>query len=110
MLIGYALEVVLHSRVYRHAPVTLVFTSVGYEREEAVVRSEAPVQVGLNTGEIHGTEVVVAASRVAESILKSPVSVERLDSRSIRNSPAPSFYDIEYRQRACTGNPFYPPL
>lgn len=74
-------------------PVTLVFTSVGYEREEMVVHSQPPIEVGLNTGEIHGTEVVVAASRVAESILKSPVSVERLDSRSIRNSPAPSFYD-----------------
>ncbi|PUZ20291.1 CarboxypepD_reg-like domain-containing protein [Chitinophaga costaii] len=78
----------------QHAwPVTLVFTSVGFEREEVVVHNESAIQVQLNTGEMHGTEVVVAASRVPESILQSPVSIEQLDARSIRNSPAPSFYD-----------------
>ncbi|MDQ4141033.1 MAG: TonB-dependent receptor, partial [Bacteroidota bacterium] len=32
-------------------------------------------------------------SRVEESILKSPVAVEKLDIRAIREAPAPSFYD-----------------
>ena len=38
-------------------------------------------------------EVVVTASRVPESVLKSPVSVERLDARQIRLSAQPSYFD-----------------
>ena len=38
-------------------------------------------------------EVVISASRVAESILKSPVSIEVLDARRIRLSAQPSYFD-----------------
>ncbi|WP_230471261.1 TonB-dependent receptor [Hymenobacter jejuensis] len=38
-------------------------------------------------------EVVVAASRVEESILQSPVTVEKLNARALRLTPAPSFFD-----------------
>ncbi|MBT2558213.1 TonB-dependent receptor [Hymenobacter sp. ISL-91] len=38
-------------------------------------------------------EVVVAASKVEESILQSPVTVEKLNARALRLSPAPSFFD-----------------
>ena len=38
-------------------------------------------------------EVVVSASRVEESFLQSPVTVEKLNQRAIRLSPAPSFFD-----------------
>ena len=38
-------------------------------------------------------EVVVSASRVEESFLQSPVTVEKLNARAIRLSPAPSFFD-----------------
>ena len=42
-------------------------------------------------------EVVVAASRVEESILQSPVTVEKLNLRALRLTPAPSFFNaIEY--------------
>ena len=40
-----------------------------------------------------GQEVVVTASRVEESILKSPVAIEKLDIRAIKETAAPSFYD-----------------
>ena len=40
------------------------------------------------------TEVVVAASRVPERILESPVSVERVNAAAVRNSPASSYYDV----------------
>lgn len=39
------------------------------------------------------TEVVVSASRVEESFLQSPVTVEKLNARAIRLTPAPSFFD-----------------
>ena len=38
-------------------------------------------------------EVVVSASRVPESILRSPVSIEVLDARRIRLSAQPSYFD-----------------
>ncbi|AUD05811.1 TonB-dependent receptor [Spirosoma pollinicola] len=39
------------------------------------------------------SEVVISASRVAESILKSPVSIEVIDARRIRLSAQPSYFD-----------------
>ncbi|GAA4008427.1 TonB-dependent receptor [Hymenobacter fastidiosus] len=42
-------------------------------------------------------EVVVAASKVEESILHSPVTVEKLTARDLRLTPAPSFFEaLEY--------------
>ena len=38
-------------------------------------------------------EVVVSASKVEESILQSPVTVEKLNARLLRLTPAPSFFD-----------------
>ena len=39
------------------------------------------------------SEVVVTASRVEESFLQSPVTVEKLNARQLRLTPAPSFFD-----------------
>ncbi|GAB3777071.1 TonB-dependent receptor [Spirosoma horti] len=39
------------------------------------------------------TEIVVTASRIPESVLKSPVSIELLDARQIRLSAQPSYFD-----------------
>ena len=39
------------------------------------------------------TEVVISASRIPESILKAPVSIELLDARQIRLSAQPSYFD-----------------
>ncbi|WP_211327323.1 TonB-dependent receptor [Chitinophaga flava] len=75
-------------------PLTLVFTYVGYQSTERVVSSaDEKVAISLSSTEILGQEVVVAASRVQESILQSPVSIEKLDARALKASPAPSFYD-----------------
>ena len=38
-------------------------------------------------------EVVVSASRVEESFLQSPVTLEKLNPRALRLTPAPSFFD-----------------
>jgi iron complex outermembrane recepter protein len=75
-------------------PFTLVFTSVGFKPQELEVKTlGSNLQVALSTQTVLGNEVVVTASRVAESILKSPVAIEKLDIRTIRETPAPSFYD-----------------
>ncbi len=75
-------------------PLTLVFSSIGFEQQEFEVKSlSSNLSIALVTQTVLGKEVVVTASRVAESILKSPVAIEKLDIRAIRESPAPSFYD-----------------
>ena len=75
-------------------PFILVFSSVGFKQQEFEVNSlGSDLQIALVTQTILGNEVVVTASRVAESILKSPVAIEKLDIRAIREAAAPSFYD-----------------
>ena len=75
-------------------PFKLVFSSVGFEEQEFEVTGlGSKLSIALSTQTVLGKEVVVTASRVAESILKSPVAIEKLDIRAIRESPAPSFYD-----------------
>ncbi len=75
-------------------PFTLIFSSVGYQQQEFVVRgTDAKLDISLSTQSFLGKEVVVTASRVAESIQRSPVAIQKLDIRAIKESPAPSFYD-----------------
>ncbi|HEY2720731.1 MAG TPA: TonB-dependent receptor, partial [Chitinophagaceae bacterium] len=75
-------------------PFTIIFSSVGFKAQELEVKNlGSNLQVALSTQTVLGNEVVVTASRVAESILKSPVAIEKLDIRTIKETPAPGFYD-----------------
>ncbi len=75
-------------------PLTLVVTSVGYGRKEVPVDSQTDnLAIELEYQTLLGQEVVVSASRVEESILESPVSIEKMDIRDIQAAAAPSFYD-----------------
>ena len=81
--------------VSQKPPFTLVFSSVGYtEKEVKVANFYGSVEVSLTPSFVLGTEVVVAASRVAERILESPVSIERISNNTIKNTPASNYYDI----------------
>lgn len=81
-------------KVLSSPPFTLVFSSVGFQSQEVEVSgSRSDISVALREEAIMGREVIVSASRVEESVLQSPVSIERLDIRSIREAPAPSFFD-----------------
>lgn len=76
-------------------PVTLLISSVGYELQEVTVSSAAStVQVEFKPTNILGQEVVVAANRVPQKILESPVSIERVSAANIRNSPVSNYYDV----------------
>ncbi len=76
-------------------PVTLLISSVGYELQEVTVSSAASLtQVEFKPTNALGQEVVVAANRVPQKILESPVSIERVSAANIRNSPVASYYDV----------------
>ncbi|MBK8519956.1 MAG: TonB-dependent receptor [Chitinophagaceae bacterium] len=76
-------------------PVTLLISSVGYEIQEVTVSSAtALTQVEFKPSSALGQEVVVAANRVPQKIMESPVSIERVSAANIRNSPVASYYDV----------------
>ncbi|GAA4732182.1 TonB-dependent receptor [Flavisolibacter ginsenosidimutans] len=81
-------------RTKEKLPFTLLFTSVGFAPQEIRVNTlDSKLDVALATQTVLGNAVVITASRVRESILKSPVAIEKLDIKAIKESPAPSFYD-----------------
>ena len=75
-------------------PFTIAVTGVGFEKQEFIIDKErTTINISLKEQALVGQEVVVSASRVEESILKSPVSVEKMDIRSIQATPSVNFYD-----------------
>ena len=76
-------------------PFTLIISSVGFTNKEVVVKNNnQKVDVELDATFTLGDEVVVAASRVPERILESPVSIERIGTSAIRNTSAVNYYDM----------------
>ena len=75
-------------------PFSLVVSAIGYATQEIKVEGgKTNFAITLKEQVLLGQEVVVSASRVEESVLQSPVTVEKMDIRAMQNSPAPSFYD-----------------
>tara|TARA_B110000902_G_scaffold265803_1_gene351247 strand:- start:1972 stop:4452 length:2481 start_codon:yes stop_codon:yes gene_type:complete len=58
-----------------------------------VTENNQTIDVTLTENETSLDEIVVSASRTPERIMESPVTVERLDARAIKNTSSPSFYD-----------------
>ncbi len=73
-------------------PFKVVFTSVGYESQTVeVTENNQKLTIAL----VEGTqldEVVVSASRTPESVRESPVTIERMDVRAIKNASTANFY------------------
>ena len=72
--------------------VRLALFSVGLILDFAA-HSQAIAPIDTTRKNVNLKEVVVSASRVEESILRSPVTVEKLNLRALRLTPAPSFFD-----------------
>ncbi|TDQ19101.1 TonB-dependent receptor-like protein [Algoriphagus boseongensis] len=80
--------------VNQEPPFTLIFSMVGYTSTEVEVTGGASnISVELEESSIMGQEVVISASRVEENIMKSPVSIEKMDIIAIRETPSATFYD-----------------
>jgi iron complex outermembrane receptor protein len=81
-------------RTSQKLPFKLVISGLGYTSQEYEINENTKsLLIALNQESVLSDEVVVSASRVEESQLKSPVAIEKLDIRSIRETAAPSFYD-----------------
>jgi iron complex outermembrane receptor protein len=75
-------------------PFTIEISMIGYKTEEVqITKKNQKVEVSLSENETSLDEIVVSASRTPERIMESPVTVERMDIREIKNTSSPSFYD-----------------
>jgi iron complex outermembrane recepter protein len=80
--------------VNQEPPFTLIFSMVGFTSKEVqITGGVSNLAVTLSESTIMGQEVVISASRVEESIMQSPVTVEKMDIIAIRDVPQASFYD-----------------
>ncbi|MGL6268299.1 MAG: carboxypeptidase-like regulatory domain-containing protein, partial [Chitinophagaceae bacterium] len=76
-------------------PLTLVFTSIGYDFKEIEVTGPGEISaIVLNASSSLGDEVVISATRVPTRILESPVSIERVSSAALKNAPAANYFDV----------------
>jgi iron complex outermembrane receptor protein len=75
-------------------PFVLVVSSVGFTPQEIEVKNTSSnLTIQLTSQTYIANEVVVTASRTSEKILRSPVAIEKLDLRALKETPAASFYD-----------------
>ena len=75
-------------------PFKIVISSVGFSPAELEVKNtSSKLSVQLQTQNFIANEIVVTASRQSEKLLQSPVAIEKLSLKALKESPAPGFYD-----------------
>lgn len=75
-------------------PFRIVISSIGFTNQEIEVKTaNDKLSIQLTTQTYIANEVVVTASRTSEKLMRSPVSIEKLDIRALKETPAASFYD-----------------
>lgn len=81
-------------------PFTLSISSVGYTSQEIeVTGNQSGLSIKLAEQTILGQEVVVSASRVEENILKSPVTIEKMDILAVQQSSSADYFDALARMK-----------
>ena len=75
-------------------PFTISVSSVGLRSQTVTVSSSGQsLSISLNEAETQLDEIVVSASRMAESIFESPVTIEKMSVAEIQNTPSADFYN-----------------
>jgi outer membrane receptor protein involved in Fe transport len=81
-------------KVSENPPFVLEVTLMGYSTKKVeITQLNQQVDVKLSEEATALDEVVVSASRTPERVLESPVTIEHMDVRAIRNTSSPTFYD-----------------
>lgn len=80
--------------VKQSLPFTIAFSYTGFRTEKVEVnKTTATVDVTMQEESLLGQEVVVSANRMEESILKSSVSIEKMDRLAIGQAATADYYD-----------------
>ncbi len=81
-------------KVSQNPPFTIEVSLIGFTSKKVeITKDNQVVNVDLAEAATALDEVVVSASRTPERILESPVTIERMDARAIKNTSSPNFYD-----------------
>ncbi len=80
--------------VHTAPPLTIIVSMVGFASQELdiTIADNKELDVTLEEQMIMGQEVVVSASRMEQSIMESPVSIEKMGILAIRNTASDSYY------------------
>ncbi|GAB5408403.1 MAG: hypothetical protein BalsKO_07680 [Balneolaceae bacterium] len=76
-------------------PLTLQFSAVvGFQSQELFINenNSSNISITLIEQTIYGNDIVISASRVEESIIDAPVTIEKLDIISITNAASDDYY------------------
>ncbi len=82
-------------KVNDQPPFTLTFSFIGFKSQELAVSDASKasnIEVTLEEQTLLGQEVVISASRAEESIMLSPVSIEKMDILSVQSTPSENYY------------------
>jgi iron complex outermembrane receptor protein len=76
-------------------PLTLSFSFIGFKSQEITISNAntTGLEIVMEEQTLLGQEVVISASRVEENILRSPVTVEKVDLIGIQQASAPEYFD-----------------
>lgn len=81
-------------KVNQAPPLTLVFSFIGFRSQEVEIKDENTIglNIALEEQTLLGQEVVVSASRMEESIMQSPVSIEKMDILTVQQTGSDNYY------------------
>jgi len=86
-------------------PWEYVFRYVGYVPMDIVVtNTSVPLDIRMEEQFLLGQEVVVSASRIEENILRSAVSIEKMNLRDLKLISTANFYDGLYQLKGVDMN------
>jgi iron complex outermembrane receptor protein len=75
-------------------PITLIISAIGFETQEIdVTSSSQEIALALRPQTVTLNEVVSSAARISQTILQSPVSIEKMSLKNIKENPSFTFYD-----------------
>lgn len=78
----------------KQLPFTVEISSVGFTTQKVqITKNNQVVNVSLKEEDNLLNEIVVSASRTPERVIESPVTIERMGLKEIRNTSSPSFYE-----------------
>lgn len=75
-------------------PMTIRFTHLGFKSEEVVINQTSNIiDLTMIKESLFGQEIIISASRLEQSILESPVSIEKMNIQNIQQAASPDYYD-----------------
>lgn len=81
-------------KVKKELPLTLQVTMMGFNPQTVEVNSkDQEIMIVIDEQSTSLNEIVVSASRTPEKVLESPVTIERMGMKEIKNTTAATFYD-----------------